>query len=1649
MSNSFRLSVGNLYKKEKTEEEKILSTLYEELSIKDILNFNLNNKKLGVIFNEMKPFEKKFVSYQRYNFNLEAFSKEFCSLDSIIFESEKSFSNTNIYNNKSSENKQKTELKNEKKEKSLNKEEEKKKMINNELHDGNAKTSEILEKIMNNVNIFEKIEEDEKQRFDFDEMGNEMFKNNIMHKYLSKTSNNNDKKSNDKNTIREQIFPIDMINKIENEYEDLTINKIKKDTQNIDLYPLDTYIKENELNVKMFQNDIKSIQYDYIKQNMDIKEIIKEEKKDIFTVMTVDKPNQEPGLFSPIFLYICTSKGKIIKILLNNKSEEKEIEKSIINSQEDAINCIEVYDKYMVTGHGNGTILIWEDLKIIEKFKNEKVATKILYLKLIKLTLKKIELLFSDTVGNVYYLKRAKGLISSSTTTELIYTNEYPIYKISIFSNERDLKIMKKKKIVITLTSCKGVSILKIRPKPEKQDDIKTYIKTNISLPYGKIGEEIFDCDLGFGFPPMSDKIQRKSLRTSMRESMSDSIIVGQNDLENSMFIVSFGKVIQLFDIKLKKSNKLYMCAIGHYINDKSIIKVSFLTNSFIAIITNDYCLKIVNTFDFEKDGFTVLHEPNKNGLVSYEIENLNNLKIIRQNNVGIIDNVSKTIKNYYIYLNTVVPMNKSILILGQDKLCQFNLLGWDTVISNLKEEKKFEKMLWLGMVVLNKNKNLLTIQSGTCNQEYLSNYKYKVFYTYLINFLIEIVSDQLKNGNSLGLRMFIEFCLGADFYDIFYVAGEKLLEYGCHSFLYEILTKYILNEECKEVQFEPAFLGNYIKYYVEKQEKLLLSQILLRLNIFALLKPEIISLIQKYELINTFIYVRIKEIKQGKVDYFQPIKYLHALFMKGLSNKDDNSQELNDNYFKLITENDIKLYNDNIITCHDFLGHKYLWYCNKVLSNEQYYTNLPISQSSFKQTVKKILFYLTLKENMEQLLNFDSYSYFQVIRRFFIEKNLFQLIHRDAESNEDLFSDIKEFLQGYLYIIGIESTVLTDKYFYYEIKSCVENQINNYYMKYDFYKMISIICSRNGDLHLDRASIKDAIIYFITYDIENSPNYDKFNCHKKPENFNEYKEKIEILENNALSMLKFLESNQELTKDDTNEILSLSNIDSFRQIKMFLLEVSRKFNDCFMLHIEEFREKDKFLTNEQKIDKLFKWIEKILRITLDLENKKIDDVLYHKNFKNFLLLKLNLLSDISLKKISEIIDKWYKENQEDVILTLNDENSLSLQFKYINHYLKSHTYDPDKKDGTYSKFLLMKINLLIKTNHKEQILGIIHLNRHLCNTDLLKELLKKDVNDACIFIYTILDNIDEGLKLTLFELHKLLNELKEDFTNILKIQSKTSIIRRIIELGLGLCQKSSITRKTTLELVEDYWLPLTNEVYKFQIDFAPILNQNKNNINTANVNYINNCLNEYFELIIGKMTDFIPLRTILDTVGNTCRVAGVKKFQDLIFLMFANYNLISNEYLLLRNIAFYSVENEMKNYIKEYNCGHFFNKKICDFCKKKLANVRYLNYLRIFYCNHVYHRTCVQKFEEINNCFVCKNEDISFKKEEDQYNDTNEKMEEMMEEELEKARNKCREEEEKSIKLTLYKQKLNRLKKLRNKRKEVKHVFHDEIDEI
>ena len=1351
--------------------------------------------------------------------------------------------------------------------------------------------------------------------------------------------------------------------------------KISKEKKN--LSPLNTYKKNNIINVQLFKYLNMTAQYNQFLQDGQLlldDYISSDQKEEVPTAMVVDNIDYKTNCS----VWFGTNKSKLIRIPICNKPSE-DCQGMVIDTEEVGTSSIDCFGNYIIIGHNDGSILILKDHKIIDKIND--TDSEIIQIKFIKINSKKktYEFIYSNSNGIVNYVKRAKSLIKSKNISEQILScKEFPVYKISLFSKEKDLNIIKKKNIVIALVSLKNVSLYKIGPKNENQRIAL------IEIPYSNVGDFVFDCDFGFGYPPLSDIKALKEKEQRRQISFIENSIIENNLTEKILFVISYGIAIRLFEVKFKSHYNVDIIEIGYHISEFPICRLGFINNSYITVIDNKNCLQLINTFCFENKIYKKETLLTNNNIIIYDKIDLNKYSILKQNSIYFNSSEGKKYPINNNYLGSVLIFDQNIFIISKHKFLLYKLFKWNEVINNLCQDEEYKKMIWLSTFILGKNRSLFTNESV----EDFENNNENILQESLYIFLIKGISEE---NNYEELKMFIEFCLQTGNYKYFYKSRDILAERKIDSFLYEYTTDFIFNGNFINYIFETDFLKYYINYYLNKHEKILLSKVLLKLNVNNLNRPEIIKLLEENEIINPYIYMRIIKKEDNKIAYFEPVIYLYSLFKNKINNiNDKNEENQKREYFKLMTEHNMKYYNNKALSSNDYIGHKLLWYINKCLLKEEYPKGNRMPNNLFEQTCKKIFLFLTLNDVMEILLKFDSFSYFTLLTKFFIEKKLYTILDKYKGKKEYPYADLESFVKQYL--TNVSSEILSEKYFYYQIKLFIDEKIQNYknniYIKFDFFQMTANICQKRKSLFIDRATIIDAIKFFINYEIllegeKSKDYYDPFNCHKIPNKEKVlYKKLFDNIENNIFYLLKYLQNNQEFFEKDLKELLLLDGIQKHYMIRTYLCEYGKKYEELYKVKLEEYRNRNPILTKEQNLKKFFSWINETLDLTKNLQKIDSKNNFYYDNFKQFIKSKILELSEISVEYTYNIIDKWFHKNDMQICFSLDSDE---LKYAYLNKNLFLISQQ-EEKDKRLESFLRMKIDLLIKNNYKEQIIKIITKNKILWSVEVLNILIKNEVYDAAIFISQKRDNIENCIKLSDAQIKKIFKDIIQSLLEYSEsinsdiISIKLEEIKRYLDLALTSCASwTEVNKCLNIDDVNNTWLNSLKLFYNIKKN---LISNNKNN--RLGLKYKSKTFETIFEkifhfvlenidYILNKMNDYIPANLTFKVICKEFKDSKFKEYSGFFQKMIGNTRRTEQFFNSILNTMYNSLKDAKKILLNELKRGSYSDLNECNYCHESIFENEIVNILIIFKCGHVYHNYCSPIEKGKYACYVCR----------------------------------------------------------------------------
>ena len=1438
-----------------------------------------------------------------------------------------------------------------------------------------------------------------------------------------------------KDILKGEYYPIDIIEEAEKYYN--LSNESKED-----LYPLNTYQTNHGLCI------------DFLKyQDPNIQTKI----EDDITVIGTDNEN---------YLYICTNKGKIIK--KKNRTEFL-LQKDTYN---DSISCIDVIDSFIVTGDENGNIAIWINNNFNQVLTNVN-DNKIICIKIIEIINSKLKLLYSDIKGNFYFMKVHANKNDDFKIEELEYEFS-PIYNILLYPNNSSFIKREKQNVTMILVSPQNLGIFRLNLEKKVLEKLKV-----IEYLYGEKGKFHFDVSSGLGFPPISDLEEERpsteSSATYRTSSIATNIVIGKEEEEISMISVSYGNVLQLLGFRVSDKNEIYYKDIGFIVNDRPIVRNCFLANSMIAFMTDNFNIKIINTYDFVPKTYNPQTDINvtKNFLISYESMDISGAGL-KGDLIDFAVNNKRIQKN--IYLHKIISNQNNIFYISDEgkNIQLITLSNYDDVLNNLCDKEDYIKMLWLLSIIFNKNTNLLNSQLNKLDKNYIAKNKKNILDLYSMRFFMTKAIPELQKNNDIYAKMLLEFFVETDYFEKLSEFIVILSSFDLDKYIYTNLTKYIASGYLYEIILDQDILKKYINYCMSKNEKLLLNKILLKLNLDTLLQEDIVKIISEKELINPYIYTRLKKNQTKKKDYFLPLSYLDSVFKKEyfekqseemikqsltpeqlelynkqlLEKKESMKGEIEKNlsiskdYKKLIKEHNMDYFNEDTFSCHEYIGHKFFWYCNKCLSGKEYPNDTPMSESRFKETAIKILAFLLNKENMKLYMEFDSYTYFQIISKYFFDEKLKRFImglEQNYSENE------KKFI---VELLGENAdNELNAFYTYSKIKEGLKDiEVNRYFLKYDFNVMTCEICEKVRDFIFDKKDVMDCLLYFSELDINDfNSEDDPYNCHRKVESEKDVKNFQNKIEKYMINLLNYLKLYNLLTEGYVKNLLKKRRIIEYKKIYFYLCEESRDYKECFEIKLLEF-EKNRDIYSEKDKKELFSWIKKIHEYTRDLERseKNKDNKEYNKDFKKLLLQYLNQLCTISIEELSKVIDECYQDDdeKEELIRHLGEGQSSALQLKYLDKYFELNKRDMNENIEKYIKYLDMEIDILIKNRNKRRIKKLLMDYKILCNDTNFKKLQKNMINDCCIYICQYQGKVKEGVYITIKEVRQkyanILDVLDKPNYNPLLIEIELNEMYKYFQLGLSVCQNNFLDEEKEDKKIDDSWLDLFNTACELKIDFYPRYENNKNNIKTRDIKKTFNGLQNCIQLILETMSDYITLNLLVDIIAKNCEKWKTIEFYTFLDKSFHSFRrseeiLKCGKNLMSTNIL---IHYDDLRIIKTE--GHFIylDKERCNSCGVYLKDNNTYSF-RMFACGHKYHISCCAEEQGKKVCYVCRKNEIKGDDEKlkqlKQGNLENE-ISYLEQEKQEKLEKKLEEKEKKSG----INKKLTALKKLRKKRREI-----------
>ena len=799
-----------------------------------------------------------------------------------------------------------------------------------------------------------------------------------------------------------------------------------------------------------------------------------------------------------------------------------------------------------------------------------------------------------------------------------------------------------------------------------------------------------------------------------------------------------------------------------------------------------------------------------------------------------------------------------------------------------------------------------------------------------------------------------------------------------------EIIEYYISSEKEKMINFEeneiksedeiklPNDEDNEIIYEDQNKYKLFkLDLVLCHLNIEIVKKIDSIEdIIQKNKLFCSIIYYYSNALN----NFTKPLQYLFDEFSILNETKVTNNIISNnyfkkgkhsrgyykDNYYNLIRSLKSENFDldDNLFITKEFLGHLFLFYIQLTLKGILFPNVGKIPLDQYTKIIPQFFLFLTKKKISLEMINFDSFSYFETLTLFILSEDEINKLNGEEnfnrnnsinninykENNNKFYpldidhieiEDLKSNINDYKDIKNIkddnsnnDNNLKTNKdYFFeliYKIMNLCENQKNNILIKFDLYMFIIKISLKIEGISINILNKALTSILSFHKEIKNIKKtmdlktlgsffekIDKFGTH-----YTLIKKKQIVIDEISLIIInvvkKYYISNNESPNYDTMKLLlNMCAGSHFIGVKIYLYELQKDYINCLDIFLKE---------NTKMSKKVFFFINKTLNLLKQNKDEKNLQI-----FKNKIKKIISDLAGVSNSETFKIIQQWF--NSIDIISNL--KNLPKLQFKYLDKlkYIYKRKLKNDKSIGIgnettkkeYSQILSIYIKLLLDFEKEKRVLKILKMEEEYINIkECLNICLNKSI-DASLYLYKLIGDEKSALKLCHDKIKNDYDQIKKNTNNNDLCSKLFNEIKKLIEESIQICISNSErlslykTRKNimnekdnisqnkinneeeTIDMGEDYWLDLFGQIYNILSDTE------KENL--LIYSKIKNYLTQKIENLLISMSYYVDFGFILKNVSNDLEFSLLKKFLNKIFYTKSHLSNLYNSYIdLLSN---------------------------------------------------------------------------------------------------------------------------------------------------
>ena len=1537
-----------------------------------------------------------------------------------------------------------------------------------ELLDSEAKKGEEEEEINKDVDLDKIIEENDKNKVNDKEYISKFIKDNLSSAKNLKVDNNIEgpdlveqllenkdqiipsKNTNEQNKNKIDICPNSKKIKLPNNFEtnpnpldfidfmERKYNKCILEQERDKYFYLEKYQKEGKY------KDIKCWKFE--QKNSIMNHILKNDKNNYIPKQKKGKTKITCLVANENKIYIGDDNGKITIFSIDSEIEKGPLNQSSNNLKGKEKENVSVTSmdlllakNLLVCGYYNGVVEVWdlENEKCKKTLLPEvtKHKSQILAVKFLNGNAKMIEIISSDCSGlvNISTLtKKFMNFYNQELNAEINPLIEYiqPIFVVEMLKfseQEKKMPFLKKNIEIVGFACYDYVFIYQINPdlielfKFQRPTYFSDFYIPNISF--------------GFGYIPRTKDIIdiNKDQNQKLNEKASEYCI----DVKNlsRLIAVSWEKFINIYAIKFDLQNGVEKVAIvGNYINSSQINRMFFVGESAIFIYDEKDKFKLLNTgmmtpgeILLDNNGFPLYEKDKEERALIQQLKNIVN-KVLKQDYLpSAKKNENENIKKAS-YYNSIYTNNNNIFILGENELEYGEIYSWEKSIDKLKSDSEWIDALIFGLKVFRgEYLSYIKVPIDEKKRKESVREKMKKIIKEYVNFRTKYdknKTNETKYNEKLIACVYlsIEFCFEIESIDFLFNEIEPIyVKKNLEKFFYESLEPYIINGNIGKQLFSEKTLTKLVQIFSEKKQFQKLGQIIKNLYL-SIADSEIIgSRTTKYDTIFTGLITYCSAEKNK--DYMLPAREIYSYLQSAKQiprelfwkiKKIDEREYYYFDYENVVNNTDI----DELILSYQYLGSLLLWYINLCFEGYKFPSNKIIEDKKHVALIQQLFLWLINDEVLQRLIEFDSYTLFNIFKKFFMQKlNIIEKIEYS-----DLFKLIKigdkelqeAKIEKYIEIIirkasRIDNIYVNDDLYNFicsiatkikiKIRDKNETQNNNFLLQAIYYiinykenlkneeKMEKEIIDQKGDFYVKNTEIKEK--------------YDRFCLH-----LNRYKDRKYIL-NISNIVMAAIENNIELfSQKDLEDLLQNIEKTELIKLKIYLGKKTENYAKCLDVCINEHKEDERIFALEDLI-------------YIQLSDLKNDQKKYAK-FKNDILSRVTEIASLSIDKLIKLTNNLFEKNHSLILFKINDKSS---KLKYLEEILFLYKEDEispnDPIPKEYIEILKMHIDLLCQLKYFNQILPNLK-RRYFYPVDYcLQKCTEYRILDACIYLERKNGNINQALKLAISftkeEFNKLKLFLNENYEEILKLEQEQKkkgkknneedddnlyfyesdfdldneneneekdILEKkrkiyikqeqILKIGIEICESGSETL-SKIEAKEN-WSSLIKLYYELINEIKTNLIQKEINLKLGE-NLIKK-LEGNIDDIIEKMNLYFDLDSIMELLSNIQgKSFGLKEFKShlnkLLFSGMSYNSILKSAESILRE----DVQNSDKFFRAMLLKGKQYFLEICDLCGG-IFRENDRNSIVFFKCGHKYHYECTIFVNEKITCKFCRDKE-------------------------------------------------------------------------